>query len=53
MSKGEYLELKSLYDGKLQEAQAAMERLREEMGACSRTARVEPIGSSSLRNTGT
>ena len=33
VSKGEYLELKSLYDGKLQEAQAAMERLREEMGS--------------------
>ncbi len=31
VSKGEYLELKSLYDGKLQEAQAAMERLRKEM----------------------
>ena len=33
VSKGEYLELKSLYDGKQQEAQAAMERLREEMGS--------------------
>ncbi len=31
VDKGEYLELKSLYDGKLQEAQAAMARLREEM----------------------
>ena len=31
VDKGEYLELKSLYDGKLQEAQAAIARLREEM----------------------
>ena len=31
VDKGEYLELKALYDGKLQEAQAAMARLREEM----------------------
>ncbi|MCM1304459.1 MAG: recombinase family protein [Lachnospiraceae bacterium] len=31
MDKGEYLELKALYDGKLQEAQAAVARLREEM----------------------
>lgn len=31
VDKGEYLELKSLYDGKLKEAQAAMARLREEM----------------------
>lgn len=31
VDKGEYLELKTLYDGKLQEAKAAMARLREEM----------------------
>lgn len=31
VDKGEYLELKSLYDGKLQEAQETMARLREEM----------------------
>lgn len=31
VNKGEYLELKALYDGKLQEAQAAMARQREEM----------------------
>ncbi|MCM1045720.1 MAG: recombinase family protein [Candidatus Gastranaerophilales bacterium] len=31
VDKGEYLELKALYDGKLQEAQAAMGKLREEM----------------------
>ena len=31
VDKGEYLELKSLYDGKLQEAQTAIAKLREEM----------------------
>lgn len=31
VDKGEYLELKSLYDGKLQEAKSAMAKLREEM----------------------
>ncbi len=31
VDKGEHLELKALYDGKLQETQAAMARLREEM----------------------
>ncbi|MDE5588848.1 MAG: DUF4368 domain-containing protein, partial [Acetatifactor sp.] len=31
VDKGEYLELKALYDGKLQEAQEAVARLREEM----------------------
>lgn len=31
VDKGEYLELKSLYDGKLQEAQETMARLREEI----------------------
>ncbi|MCM1560551.1 MAG: recombinase family protein [Butyrivibrio sp.] len=31
VNKEEYLELKALYDGKLQEAQAAMAKLREEM----------------------
>lgn len=31
VNKGEYLELKALYDGKLQEAQGTIARLREEM----------------------